>query len=183
MKKLVPLLLVAIMAISLSACSAPQKKDVELEKLNATEVIQMLKDTGFPLKEITTYDEKTDPNLLLGRPNQYTSKAEATDTLILQIAYDKTMKDFVFQTIEEFEATSVHNLGVDVEVFDTPELAKKRMDYIQSFSYLVHEYDYIQGGVLMRVSGYLTPSQAKVYEKALQDMADGNKPKYEESKQ
>lgn len=57
------------------------------------------------------------------------------------------------------------------------------MDYLQSLSApLVYEYDYLQGATLMRVSGYLTPEQAKQYEKALNDMANGKKPKYEAKK-
>lgn len=189
MKKALSISMLIVLILMLPACSSNtsspnksnKKKDVILEKMTATEVEQMLKDGGFPLKEITTYDEKTDPNLLLGRPNGYKSKALVNDTLAIQTAYDNAeVSDF--QTIEEFEKDN-YLLGVDVEVFETHSLAKKRMDYLQSLSApLVYEYDYLQGATLMRVSGYLTPEQAKQYEKALNDMANGKKPKYEAKK-
>lgn len=132
MKKALSISMLIVFILMLPACSSntssPNKKkdvvkDVVLEKMTATEVEQMLKDGGFPLKEITTYDEKTDPNLLLGRPNGYKSKALANDTLAIQTAYDNAeVSDF--QTIEEFEKDN-YLLGVDVEVFETHSLAKK----------------------------------------------------------
>ncbi len=48
--------------------------------------------------------------------------------------------------------------------------AKARMDFIQSVAKglpAVGEYDYVKGGVLVRVSRYLTPDQAKEYQAAL----------------
>jgi hypothetical protein len=55
-------------------------------------------------------------------------------------------------------------------VFPDGELAKGRAEYIQSVlknSGLGAEYDYLRGPVLIRVTGNLSPSKARDYEKAL----------------
>lgn len=55
-------------------------------------------------------------------------------------------------------------------MFADGELAKGRAEYIQSVlknSGLGAEYDYLRGPVLIRVTGNLSPSKARDYEKAL----------------
>jgi hypothetical protein len=55
-------------------------------------------------------------------------------------------------------------------VFPDAELAKGRAEYLQSVlknSGLGAEYDYLDGPVLVRVTGNLSPSKARDYEMAL----------------
>jgi len=59
------------------------------------------------------------------------------------------------------------DLGGGVEVFPDTAGATARAKYIQaaltSVQMLEGEYDYISGGVLLRVSAVLSPSKATVY--------------------
>lgn len=158
MKKIVTLALSLLLVITLVGCGG-EKKDFELQDMDATEVLTMLKDNGFPLDEITTYTEKTDPNKLMNKDGEYISKA---------FVHDKRIKD-------DKEA------GIDVEVFKTEADAKDRKDYIDSFSDIAFmaETSFVNGKILLRVNNNLTKEEADVYGKALEDMANGKKPTYE----
>lgn len=104
----------------------------------------------------TVFTESSDPNKLLGRPGQYLSKASFTDNRIG--ADDASGLD---------EADTLRGGGI--EVFETAEGAKKRAESIQRITEgmpALAEYHYVNGPVLVRVSHYLTPSQAADYEKA-----------------
>ncbi|MET8643025.1 hypothetical protein ABZX69_14415 [Streptomyces sp. NPDC004074] len=99
---------------------------------------------------------ENDPNHLLGRASQYTSKITFTDSRISAADVDGTGK----RDIER---------GGAIEVFADPADAKARADYIQGFAKstpTVAEYDYVHGAVLVRVSRDLTPAQAAAYKTA-----------------
>ena len=103
-----------------------------------------------------TVTAENDPNHLLGRPNQYTSKATFSDTRIA--ASDVTGAD-----------KGDVDRGGAIEVFANPADAKARATYIQNVTKAMSalaEYDYVHGTVLVRVSHYLTPKQAGEYEAA-----------------
>lgn len=172
MKKIFVVLFLALSLLMLSACSndsgepVTEVPEVVLEEMTAEDVINTLAEAGFPISNVIVYNEETDPNGLLGRPNGYTSKAHAADN-----------------RVEQYDAES-DPLGVKVEVFETTALAESRKEYIDGFSSgaanMFSEYSYIQDGVLLRIDYDLTPAQAAVYEQALQDMADGKKPVFSE---
>ncbi|MET9226461.1 hypothetical protein [Lentzea sp. NPDC003310] len=113
------------------------------------------------LKLTKVFSAEDDPNKQLGRPNGYTSKSAFTDTRI---------------AVEGAVAITKENdtlRGGGVEVFPDEAGAKARMEYIQQFGKqtpMLAEYDYVVGGVLLRVSKELTPTQAKEYETALSDV-------------
>jgi hypothetical protein len=103
------------------------------------------------------YTEDDDPNKLLGRPNGYTSKIAFADTRLSEADTGGTQKDAIER-------------GGSIEVFPDAELAKGRAEYIQGVlknSGLGAEYDYLQGPVLVRVTGNLSPRKAQDYERAL----------------
>ncbi len=109
------------------------------------------------LKLIKTYTAEDDPNHLLGRPNGYSSKTAFGDSRVKSDDVEYLKEDAVER-------------GGSVEVFSTEEAAKARMDFIQAVAKglpAVGEYDYVKGGVLVRVSRFLTPDQAKQYQVAL----------------
>lgn len=172
MKKIFVVSFLALSLLMLSACSndsgepVAETPEVVLEEMTAEDVINTLAEAGFPISHVIVYNEETDPNGLLGRPNSYTSKAAAADS-----------------RVEQYDVES-DPLGVGVEVFETTELAESRKEYIDSFSSgaanMFSEYSYIEGGVLLRIDYDLTPDQAAVYERALRDMADGKKPVFSE---
>ena len=117
-------------------------------------VLARLKGAGIPIGEYVVFDEETDPNKLLGRPNGYVGKINFLDTRI-----DRTRQD-------DFDTSD----GGSIEVFTTPEAARARKDYIDALgkgSPFFVEYSYVNGKVLVRVSKELTPSQAAEYENAV----------------
>lgn len=103
-----------------------------------------------------TVTAANDPNHLLGRPNQYTSKVTFTDSRIKAADVSGTEEGAVER-------------GGAIEVFADPADAKARTTYIRAVTKsmpALSEYDYVHGTVLVRVSHYLTPDQAAVYKKA-----------------
>jgi len=124
----------------------------------ATQVQQRLQAAVPTASSIMVYDETNDPNKLLGRPGGYTSKTAFADSRIPAAKLVGLDRDALER-------------GGSVEVYSTPAAARTRSDYIQSIlqgaSILGTEYHYLSGGVLMRVTGVLPPSQAQEYEAAL----------------
>lgn len=109
----------------------------------------------------TVFTESSDPNKLLGRPGQYLSKVSFTDSRIPA------------SDVEGIKETDTLR-GGGIEVFETAEQAKKRAESIEQITKgmpALAEYHYVNGGVLVRVSHYLTPSQAANYEKATADLS------------
>ena len=103
-----------------------------------------------------TITAANDPNHLLGRPSQYTSKVTFTDTRIKATEVVDSTKGSV-------------DLGGAVEVFANSADAAARAKYIQAVTKsmpALAEYDYVHGTVLVRVSHYLTPAQAAGYKSA-----------------
>lgn len=123
----------------------------------ADDVTKTLGQKIATLKPIKTYTAEDDPNHLLGRPNGYSSKTAFGDSRVKAEDVEYSQEDAVER-------------GGSVEVFATEEGAKARMDFIQAVAKglpAVGEYDYVKGGVLVRVSRFLTPDQAKEYQTAL----------------
>jgi hypothetical protein len=125
---------------------------------SADEVLQKLKDRELPVGESVAYTAKTDPNDLLGRPNQYTSKVIFNDT---RLNPDPMAKGFDVQN------------GGSIEVFKDEDDAIARAKYLKNLTKSLSplaEYSYREGTVLLRLSHRLTPTQAAEYEDALKDI-------------
>ena len=133
---------------SVSSFGAPQSAD---------EVLQGLKDEGIPIGESVAYTAKNDPNELLGRPNQYSSKVNFKDT---RLKPDEIARGFDVQN------------GGSIEVFETQDDATVRKEYLKGIGKvpLFSEYSYREGTVLLRLSHQLTPEQAAAYEDALKEV-------------
>ena len=118
---------------------------------SADEVLQELKDRELPVGESVAYTAKTDPNDLLGRPNQYTSKVNFKDT---RLKPDSLADDLDVQE------------GGSIEVFENKSDAIRRKEYVEGigkgFSPF-SEYTYREGTVLLRLSHRLLPKQAAEY--------------------
>jgi hypothetical protein len=103
-----------------------------------------------------TVTAENDPNDLLGRPNQYTSKVTFSDGRISADDVSGTEKGDV-------------DRGGSIEVFGNAVDAKVRAQYIQAVTKsmpALSEYDYVRGAVLVRVSHHLTSKQASDYKSA-----------------
>lgn len=107
-----------------------------------------------------TVTAANDPNHLLGRPGQYTSKVTFTDSRIKASDVEGTDKGDV-------------DRGGSIEVFEDSSGAQARAKYIQTIAKsmpAVAEYDYVHGAVVVRVSHYLTPEQAAGYKTAADNL-------------
>ena len=140
-----------------SSSASPQKPSATASKpLTASTAFASISSKVTTAKMSGTVTAANDPNHLLGRPNQYTSKVTFTDTRIKAADVTDSSKGSV-------------DLGGAVEVFANPADAAARAKYIEavtkSMSALA-EYDYVHGTVLVRVSHYLTPAQAAGYKSA-----------------
>jgi hypothetical protein len=121
---------------------------------SAESILLSLQAAGLPIGDYVVYTAENDPNTLLGRPGQYIAKANFVETAL-------GSGSSLFDIAE----------GGSIEVFETTELAQGRADYITGIiaaNPILVEYDFINGPVLLRVSGVLTPDQAAVYDQALQ---------------
>jgi hypothetical protein len=89
----------------------------------------------------SAYDAKTDPNGLLGRQGQYTSKVNWGPT----------------GTTDDADQRS------SIEVFPNVDDAKARFDYVKGFSdtFIGDGYDYLAGSAVLRLSRSYTPDEAK----------------------
>lgn len=122
--------------------------------LTAEQVTATLIEKIPSVKLIKSYTSADDPNHQLGRPNGYTSKTAFSDS---RIPADEL----------EFEAEDSISRGGSVEVFPDEAGANARKEYIQAIGKGLPsavEYDYVQGGSLIRVAQELTPEQAAEYE-------------------
>lgn len=134
---------------------APQSDAKSDPEMDATGVLAGLISAGLPAKSSVVFTEESDPNALMGRPGQYTSKLAFIDT-----------------TLDPAEVSSEKGdteRGGGIEVFPTAAAAKNRLDYITSITEampIVAEYTYQNGNRLLRLSHYLTPAQARVYKGA-----------------
>ncbi|HBI05357.1 MAG TPA: hypothetical protein DDY49_15185 [Paenibacillaceae bacterium] len=134
--------------------NASSDKKKSTKPTDANSIINALKSAGIPVGNVNVYTEADDPNNLLGRPGQYTSKVNFVDTRVNE---DST------QDIE------VSN-GGSVEVFVNENDAKSRYEYISNIAKsapIFNEYDFRYGNVVLRISKKLTPTQEKEYEEAL----------------
>lgn len=126
------------------------------ETPDAESVVKSLVGSIDDAQPATVYTAATDPNNLLGRPGGYTSKADWTD---------KRAKPKLDDEVQN---------GGSVEVYADPAEAEERAKFIadtlDKMKIFGTEYHYLNGGILLRVSGALTPDQAAEYEAALKTL-------------
>lgn len=157
---------VAVLTLSLAACSssatdnpapttsADAKASAPAVPATASTAFQAIGSHVSTAKLTTTVTASNDPNHLLGRPHQYTSKVTFSDSRIDADDVSGLRKGDVLR-------------GGAVEVFATAEDATARAAYIQEVTKsmpALAEYDFVHGAVLVRVSHYLTPKQAAEYD-------------------
>ena len=119
------------------------------KELTAKDYCKLLISAGLPIGKVVTYTAETDKNKLLGRPKQYTSKVNFSDTTLEQGGSDP--------------------VGGSIEVFESNQDAQTRKAYIDKIGEetpLFLEYSYINGKALLRLNSDLTPEQANKYKDA-----------------
>ncbi|MCW7941758.1 hypothetical protein AAW14_06395 [Streptomyces hygroscopicus] len=157
----------ALLLASLAACSnnstsgssgndKPTAAPAASTSLDASTAFTQISGKVHAAKLSDVVTAANDGNHLLGRPNQYTSKVDFTDSRIKASDVQYTKKGDV-------------DRGGSIEVFADPTDAQARAKYIQAVTKsmpALSEYDYVHGTVLVRVSHYLTPTQAGEYKAA-----------------
>ena len=122
--------------------------------LDAAGELAKLKAAGLPIGATGVVTAASDSNHLLGRPNGYASKVYWTDTRVDQ---SKLAPSSVGGT----------DPGGSIETYPDVAGATTRRDFLaaiaKSAPVLANEYDYLAGASVVRVSGLLTPEQAKAY--------------------
>lgn len=143
-----------------TSSAAATMSSPKAEERTAKEVFEDISKKVDSASLTTIYDEESDPNELLGRPNGYTSKVAFADSRVKFDDYE-----------EQGLAKDDLDRGGSIEVFPDADGAKLRAEYIQgvkkSNGILGSEYTYVAGTVLVRVTGKLTPKAAMTYEAAL----------------
>ncbi|MEU6222386.1 hypothetical protein [Streptomyces sp. NPDC047042] len=154
----------AFLVAGLSACSSKSptstdnaaKATTAKTAITASSALTQIVQKVTTAKASGTVTAAGDPNHLLGRPGQYTSKTTFTDTRVKASDVVGAEKGAV-------------ELGGAIEVFDSESDAQARAKYIQTVTKslpALAEYDYVDGVLLVRVSHYLTPAQAAEYKTA-----------------
>lgn len=154
--------------VSLAACT--DSKTLSTDNAHKPAAASSTLTASSALKEISakvttaklsgTVTADNDPNHLLGRPNQYTSKVTFSDIRIPAGEVSGTEKGDVER-------------GGAVEAFGSAPDAQARAKYIQAVTKsmpALAEYDYVHDTVLVRVSRYLTPKQAVEYKTAVNEL-------------
>lgn len=115
-------------------------------------IMASLQKSGLPIADVVAYTSETDPNKLLGRPNQYAIKVSWTDTRVPELNPLSSKP-----TIEVFTSA--------------PALAawKQYIEALGTAGPLFAQYVYVNEArmALCRVPRDFTPEQAKDYERWL----------------
>ncbi|MFF0297758.1 hypothetical protein ACFYST_30500 [Kitasatospora sp. NPDC004614] len=142
-------------AASTPVASAPAPAK---QQLDAAAALAALTAHAPTIKQVKAYTADTDPNHLLGRPGQYTSKVAFNDSRIKAEDVEGQDEDAVIR-------------GGSIEVFASAADATARAAYLEkvtkSMPALV-EYDFVvRETAVLRVSQRLSPDQAKALADAL----------------
>jgi hypothetical protein len=152
---------------------------------HARDLIVGFKRAGLPVGKVSCYDEKTDPNHLLGRPGGYTEKCDWSDkreqptteptTGQGQSCSDPDIDPLDKELCEGAAAEDVDLIGGSIEVFDTPGLALQRATYLHGFegpgplnpgwTFIVPD----NATHVLRIDSELTKAQAEAYRQAMRD--------------
>lgn len=123
------------------------------ENLTAETVLDAVKAAKLPVEKETVYTAESDPNKLMGRPNQYTGKASWNDARV--------------------ESLTPDDRSMTVEVFSSAEDLENRRRYVEAIGKSMSplaQYLYVHKNALLRLSHKLTPQQAAEYEKVLKSL-------------
>jgi hypothetical protein len=139
---------------------------------DAGDLVAALKASGLPIAEVKAYTADDDPEHLLGRPGQYTSKADFRDTRVDGPTIGTSPCDPIPPNAPPGSKPACHPTpfpevayGGSIEMFASAGDAKHRYDEATTTGLSdFEEHDYLAGKVLLRLSDGLTPTQTTQYE-------------------
>lgn len=118
----------------------------------ADQLAGALASADLPVTDVQVVTPKSDPNKLMGRPGQYTSKVFFTDMRYSHGEYETSAGE---NTIEGFASIAD---------------AKRRADYVSKMarsSPMFAQYVYHRGTFVLRLDRALDPEEAAAYDAAL----------------
>lgn len=139
--------------IFISGCGAS-------DDVTAAQIVSELQKAGYPIDNVQEYTESSDPNQLLGRPNQYIQKINFADMRFVQ-------------------SDSSDPVGGSIEIFENSSDCEKRAEYISSVSEalpVMTEYAYQFDNILLRLPKIMLPVDAENYEDSVAKIIDGKTP-------
>lgn len=164
MKKRIALIIAVVLMLvtAVSGCGTSKGKAKSDTTTSATkssaytaaQIVDKLKSAGLPIGTVISYTADTDVNSMLGRPNQYISKTNFSDT-----------------TVEQTSSDPNEAVGGSVETFSNSDDLQTRKTYIEGVIKampVLNQYLYVNGNYLLRVDGAVTPDNAKKYETAFE---------------
>lgn len=152
MKKFAAVLLAIGVCFAVVACGGggEEIKEKNKEPVTAKDVVDFLADNELPIGKVVVYDANTDPNGLLGRPNQYTSKVNFEDTRHPIDTFGMTEQEMQEQ-MDTFDDPWMFDPVNSIEVFENEADMKSRKSYLEGLtqgSSRLGEYDYANQYVL-----------------------------------
>jgi hypothetical protein len=148
--------MVAAAVLAVGACSSPASTG-SVPAASAAKLAAKLKGAGEPVKGLIVYTAKTDPNHLLGRQGGYTSKVAWVDPRAVKAGKSE---------LPSHDPGGIE-FGGGLEVFPDHSGAEARYEELKGFTAPFGDgYDYLIGDAVLRLSQYLTPSQAAAYKAA-----------------
>lgn len=145
---------------STTPTATPTPTPTPTKDVSANAVAAAIRSKVPTVTATTSLTAETDVNQLLGRPNGYSQATVLTDSRG-DCPADGPGTD----------------CGATIEVWGSQADAQARADYIQAIlkqsTALGSEYDSVGGNVLLRVTGKLTPDQAKQYQDAFRGYIGG----------
>lgn len=138
--------------------STPEPVPVAISLKN---VVEAFNKANLPLTDSFVYDERTDINHLLGRPNGYVEKMNFRDARMKVKFKPKTNEE------RDMQRTC------SIEVFASTENAQRRKDYIEAIgksSPIFSAYCFLYRNILVRIDTELVPSDANEYKAALESL-------------
>ena len=173
MKKCLALLLAMTFTMGISACgnqsnttsttTSNQEEKIDISKMSDEDIINKFIEAGFPISKVIVYNEETDTNGRLGRPNQYIQKTNFADS--------------------RYNQPDIENnpIGGTIEIFNNAEDAQARKDYLDNAFKILSEtpdYMYLRDKMLFRIHDELTPTHAKEYETGFDALINGKMPTF-----
>lgn len=148
-----------ILLLSFVTCSTPQSTAPSMPAstpeptpvpISLKQVVDAFNTANLPMTGQVVFDERTDPNELLGRPGRYVEKMNFTDKRI------KDKRD-----------------NCSIEVFKNPEDALTRHQYLEGVgrsAAMFDSYRFLHKNILVRIDLKLVPSEAEEYKRVLETL-------------
>lgn len=141
--------------------SAKNDDTSETAGLSAVDEAEALKAAIPSVTKLVTITEKNDPNDLIGRPNGYVA------AVVLHDSRGDCGTDFETDKVDE----TATDCGAKIEQWPDEAGAKRRSKHIQGIqkemgSIAGSEWNYVKGGLLLRVGGNVPPSANEEYKAA-----------------